>query len=164
MNDPLSAAFWIPIGLATACGAVIGLERQLRGKPSGMRTSILICLGTSVFVTLGRSVTDPASADPTRVLGQIITGVGFLGAGVIFTRDDVVTGVTTAAVIWVTTAIGAAIGLGLHRQAVALTGTVVLLLVGLDLLERGFIALRRGQHDDAAVTATANERARTDAG
>ena len=92
--------FWKTIGVAILCGGIIGMERQLRGKPAGVRTSILICLGTSIFIHLASGITAEGT-DPTRVLGQLVTGVGFLGAGVMFANQGVVTGVTTAAVIWV---------------------------------------------------------------
>ena len=143
--DPFERAFWVTVGVAVLCGATVGLERQLRGKPAGVRTAILICLGTSVFVHLGAAVTT-AESDATRVLGQLVTGVGFLGAGVMFSREGVVTGVTTAAVIWVLAGIGAAIGLGYFLGAIALSAVTVAVLVGVELLESSLIWLTRGVH------------------
>lgn len=144
--DPVSAEFWIRVFTAFFCGAVIGLERQIRGKPAGIRTSVLICLGTCFFVVLG-SVFVGEGADPTRVLGQIVTGIGFLGAGVILTREGIVVGVTSAAVIWMLAAIGAAIGFGWIGGALALTAASVLTLIGIELLEASFATLRRGVHE-----------------
>ncbi len=143
--DPLAREFWVTIGVAVLCGGILGLERQLRGKPAGVRTSILVCLGTSVFIHLGSGISG-AGSDPTRVLGQLVTGVGFLGAGVMFSREGVVTGVTTAAVIWVLAAIGAAIGLGLFVGAIALSVVIVVILVGIELLESSFRRLTGGVH------------------
>ncbi len=143
--DPFSGPFWTVVGVAVLCGIVVGLERQLRGKPAGVRTSILVCLGTSIYMHLGAEIAGPAS-DHTRVLGQIVTGVGFLGAGVMFSRQGVVTGVTTAAVIWVLAAIGAAIGLERYAAAIALALVVVALLVGIELLESSIKWLARGVH------------------
>ena len=143
--DPLQASFWITIGFSVLCGGVVGLERQLRGKPAGVRTSILICLGTAVFIHLGTAVSGKSS-DPGRVLAQLITGVGFLGAGVMFSREGVVTGVTTAAVIGVLAAIGATIGLGFPLAAVALAIVTVAILVGVELLESTFKRFTRGVH------------------
>lgn len=143
--DPFARDFWVTVGVAVLCGGIVGLERQLRGKPAGVRTSILVCLGTSVFIHLGASIAG-AGSDPTRVLGQLVTGVGFLGAGVMFSREGVVTGVTTAAVIWVLAAIGAAIGLGLFKGAIALAGVTVAILVGIELLESSAKWLTRGVH------------------
>lgn len=144
--DPLGRPFWIVIGVAIACGAIVGFERQIRGKPAGVRTSILVCLGTAVFIHLGSAVVGPGS-DPTRVLSQVVTGVGFLGAGVMISREGTVTGVTTAAVIWILAAIGAAIGLGLYRGAIALAFVVVAVLIGIEMLESSVNWLTRGSHD-----------------
>ncbi len=141
--DPLVIDFWRRIGVAILCGGIIGLERQLRGKPAGMRTSILICLGTQVFVQLGVSLQGP-QVDPGRVLGQVVTGIGFLGGGVILTREGLLIGVTSAAVIWVLAAIGAAIGLGQSLAAICLAVLTVSVLVGVELLEATFRRLREG--------------------
>ncbi len=143
--DPLSRGFWDTVGVAVLCGAIIGSERQIRGKPAGIRTAILICLGTSVFIHLGGSNLGD-NGDPTRVLGQLVTGVGFLGAGVMLSRDGVVTGVTTAAVIWVLAAVGATIGLGHLLAAVTLSVVTVGVLVGVELLESSVRWLARGVH------------------
>jgi putative Mg2+ transporter-C (MgtC) family protein len=141
--NPLARPFWITVGMALLCGAVVGLERQLRGKPAGVRTSILICLSTSVFIHLGAAASG-GQGDPSRVLGQLVPGVGFLGAGVMLAREGVVTGVTTAAVIWVLAAIGAAIGLGNHLGALALALVTVGVLTGIELLESSARWLTRG--------------------
>jgi putative Mg2+ transporter-C (MgtC) family protein len=127
------------------CGGLLGLERQLRGKPAGMRTSILICLGTMVFVALGAAVVVP-SGDPGRVLGQVVTGIGFLGAGVILTREGIVIGVTSAAAIWLLAAIGSGIALGFERASIAITFIALGILVGVEALEASFASLRRGVH------------------
>lgn len=144
--DPLTSAFWVPIAAAVACGGIIGLERQLRGKPAGIRTCILICLGTHFFVLVGASFPS-INADPTRVIGQVVTGIGFLGAGVILTREGLVVGVTSAAVIWMLAAIGAAIGLGYISAALAVALVTVGVLVGVETLEKSSRALRRGVHE-----------------
>ena len=128
------------------CGGVVGLERQLRGKPAGIRTSVLICLGTSVFVHLG-AVVGNEHGDPTRVLGQIVTGIGFLGAGVIIAREGLVKGVTSAAVIWVLAGIGALIGFAQYAPAIALSVIMVSLLTGIAVLEARFRQLRTGEHE-----------------
>jgi putative Mg2+ transporter-C (MgtC) family protein len=143
--DPLARTFWVTVGVALLCGGIVGFERQLRGKPAGVRTSILVCLGTSVFIHLGSAVSGVGS-DPTRVLGQLVTGVGFLGAGVMFSRQGAITGVTTAAVIWMLAAIGAAIGLGRYAGAIALAVVTVGVLVGVELLESSVRWLTRGVH------------------
>ena len=135
------------IGLLTTfvCGAIVGLERQLCGKPAGIRTSTLICMGTYVFVVVGISLAG-ASGDPTRVIGQVVTGIGFLGAGVILTREGSVLGVTSAATIWVLAAIGVLAGVDRYLAAVLVAIFTVGVLVGVNILESIFVGLQRGVH------------------
>jgi putative Mg2+ transporter-C (MgtC) family protein len=141
--NPESVEFWLRIGTAILCGGIIGLERQLRGKAAGMRTSILICLGTQLFVGLGSSFAGER-VDPTRVLAQVVTGIGFLGGGVILAREGAVIGVTSAAVIWVLAALGSLIGLGHLLASIVLAFLTVGLLTGVELLESVFRRLREG--------------------
>jgi putative Mg2+ transporter-C (MgtC) family protein len=136
---------WQALGTAVLCGFIIGLERQLRGKPAGIRTSILIVLGTYAFIAASMSV-NTTMTDPSRIIGQVITGVGFLGAGVMLARDGMVLGVTSAATIWVLAAIGVCIGIGQDLVAVKLSLLVVTVLVGIGVLENSSSALRRGVH------------------
>jgi putative Mg2+ transporter-C (MgtC) family protein len=142
--NPETPAFWLRVGTAIVCGGIIGLERQLRGKAAGIRTSILICLGTALFVTLGGSFQGDQRMDPTRVLAYVVSGIGFLGGGVILAREGAVVGVTSAAVIWVLAALGAAIGLGYLFPALVLAVITVGLLIGVELLESIFRRLRTG--------------------
>ncbi|MEE2023181.1 MgtC/SapB family protein [Alkalimonas sp. MEB004] len=141
----LSPLAWQEIATALFCGFVIGLERQLRGKPAGIRTSILIVLGTYVFIAASVS-TNTEVTDPSRIIGQVITGVGFLGAGVMLTRDGMVLGVTSAATIWMLAAVGVCIGIGQDAAAIKLSLLVVAVLVGIDVLENSSAAMRRGVH------------------
>lgn len=135
--------FWIKILVSVLCGGIIGLERQLRGKPAGIRTSILICLGTQVFVSHGTSL---ASGDQYRVLAQVVTGIGFLGAGLMISQEGTVRGVTSAAVIWVLAAIGATIGLGHYLEALVFVLVTVGVLSGVESLENSIRNLRSGVH------------------
>jgi len=122
--------------IAFACGAIIGLERELKGKPAGLRTSILICIGSTLFTAIGfQVVADFGSGDPTRVFAQIITGVGFLGAGSIIQRNGSINGLTTASTIWITSAIGVAVGVGYEAVAIWSTIATVLTLVLLRVFE-----------------------------
>jgi putative Mg2+ transporter-C (MgtC) family protein len=117
--------------LAAVLGAAIGFQRERAHKPAGLRTHVLICLGAALFTVvsiLGFS----GPVDPSRVAAGVVTGIGFIGAGVIFRgmRGDKVVGITTAASIWVTAAIGIAAGVGLCIIAVGVTVlTVVVLLI-----------------------------------
>jgi putative Mg2+ transporter-C (MgtC) family protein len=144
--DPESRVFWEHLGTAVLCGGLIGIERQLRRKAAGIRTSILICLGTSLFVALGASA-NATNVDPTRVLAQITSGIGFLGGGVILAKEGLITGVTSAAVIWVLAALGAMIGFGHLGATIVLTLATLGVLIGVELLEGMFRRLRQGATD-----------------
>jgi putative Mg2+ transporter-C (MgtC) family protein len=114
--------------LALVLSALIGLEREIRQKNAGLRTHTLVGVGAALFMLISKygftDVLDPGRVvlDPSRVAAQIVTGVGFLGAGLIFVRRDSVRGLTTAASIWVTAAIGSAAGAGLPLLAAVSTG------------------------------------------
>ncbi|MEZ5528831.1 MAG: MgtC/SapB family protein [Porticoccaceae bacterium] len=136
---------WAAIATTIFCGAIIGLERQLRGKPVGIRTSALITLGTYVFMTTALLVADQHT-DSSRVIGQVITGIGFLGAGVMLARDGVVLGVTSAATIWVLASIGVSVSLGYQLASIKLSLICIAILYGVDLLEEHTVAFSRGVH------------------
>lgn len=105
-------------------GFLIGLEREASGKEIGIRTSALISLGSTLYCLISHTITQ---GDPTRIVGQVITGVGFLGAGLIFRGKDHVHGLTTAATIWCTAAIGALVGIGLNQ--LAFVGMISIIIV-----------------------------------
>jgi putative Mg2+ transporter-C (MgtC) family protein len=130
--------FLIRVGVSLFCGCLVGLEREWRGKPTGMRTCVLVCLGTALFVRLGAVMAEMSGSkgDASRVLGQVVTGIGFLGAGVMFSHGDLVHGVTTATVVWILAATGALIGAGKLAEAVAVSVVTVLVLVLLEYAER----------------------------
>jgi putative Mg2+ transporter-C (MgtC) family protein len=132
-------------GVAILCGFIVGLERQISGKPAGIRTSVLICLGCAYFITLAQ-LTSPDSAAHGRVLGQLATGIGFLGAGVIINTKYQVIGMTSASVIWILATIGAAIGFQLYYHAVATALLTVALLFLIHKLETRFKIFRKGNH------------------
>ena len=139
---PLS---WFAILSALLCGAIIGTERQMLGKPVGIRTSMLICVGTYAFVAVSNSVATDIT-DPSRVIGQVITGIGFLGAGVMLSRDGLVFGVTSAATIWMLAAIGVTIATGYNSTGIKLAVLTVVILVGVDVLENTFKSMQKGVH------------------
>ena len=136
---------WASIGTAMFCGAIIGLERQLRGKPVGIRTSAIITIGTYLFLATSFLVQGEL-IDHTRVIGQVITGIGFLGAGVMLAKNGAVVGVTSAATIWVLAAIGVMIASNYLLPAIKLSLLVVAILWGVDLLEQHTRAFSRGVH------------------
>jgi len=146
--------FAFQIGIAVLCGVIVGVERQLRGKAIGIRTSIMICLATQVFVRLSLELSATAAvSDPARVLGQVVTGVGFLGAGVILAKGGAVTGVTSAAVVWMLAAIGSTVGAGRAIEALGLSLVVVVILIGVRMLEKAFKRLAGGSDEPEASTA-----------
>ncbi len=140
---------WLGLLCAVVGGGIIGIERQVCGKPVGIRTSALICVGAYVFVTVATAVSNGAT-DNSRIIGQVVTGVGFLGAGVIMARDGIVVGVTSAAAIWVQAAIGITIGSGYYLSGIKLSFLTVSILVGVNLLENTFKMFQRGVHQQLA--------------
>ncbi|MDR0779564.1 MAG: MgtC/SapB family protein [Pseudomonadales bacterium] len=138
---------WPAVGTALLCGSIIGVERQLSGKPIGIRTSTLIVLATYMFVALSLHLDNSGNVDPTRTIGQVVTGVGFLGAGVIMTRDGAIMGITSAAAIWALAALGVCIAAGHEATAIKLSFVVLFILYTVHELEKTTSALRRGVHE-----------------
>lgn len=136
---------WYNIGTALFCGTIIGLERQLRGKPVGIRTSTLIVLGTYLFLATAFLLQGDV-IDHSRVVGQIITGIGFLGAGVMLAKDGAVVGVTSAATIWVLASIGVMIATDHLLPSIKVALLVIAILYGVDALESNVKMFSRGVH------------------
>ncbi|MHC4324284.1 MAG: MgtC/SapB family protein [Planctomycetota bacterium] len=126
----------ISIILAALLGAGIGLERELSGKAAGLRTNLLICLGAAVFTVISRDMAIGAGDSVTRIAAQIVTGVGFLGAGAIIQDRRGVHGLTTAASIWLVASIGMACGGQFYILAIAASLIAVLALIGLGKLSK----------------------------
>ncbi|WP_152361988.1 MgtC/SapB family protein [Microlunatus speluncae] len=136
MPTDLSSSLWLAqvqllphLGVALILSMVIGLERQFRGKQAGVRTHALVGIGSALFMLVSKYgfsdlLGDPGiGLDPSRVAAQIVSGIGFLGAGIIVFRSDAVRGLTTAASIWLTAAVGMACGGGLFILALAVTAS-----------------------------------------
>lgn len=121
--------------LAIVLGGAIGLEREVRGKAAGLRTNILICVGATLFTHLSITLAG-FQGDPSRIAAQIVTGVGFIGAGTILHARGHISGLTSAATIWLVAAIGVAIGAGAPFEAAGATLLVVLVLAVLGRLEK----------------------------
>lgn len=120
------------LGIAVLLGGAVGFERERRGKAAGLRTNILICVGAALFTRLSIEMAGGVG-DPGRIAAQIVTGVGFLGAGTILQARGRVTGLTSAATIWLVAAIGMAVGAGRVYEA---SGATLLVIVVLSLLFR----------------------------
>ncbi|HVV31104.1 MAG TPA: MgtC/SapB family protein [Mycobacteriales bacterium] len=137
VGEPIGQG-WQQIYLLAAAllfSSLIGLERELQQKSAGLRTHTLVGLGAALFMLVSKyGFTDVLGndvvLDPSRVAAQIVTGIGFIGGGLIFVRRDAVRGLTTAAVVWVTAAIGAACGAGLPVLAAFVTGAHFLVIYG----------------------------------
>ena len=114
------------IVLATALGYLIGMERELHGKVVGTRTISLIAIGSALYVLMSPSIT---GGDNSRIIAQVVSGIGFLGAGIIFKDGDTVKGLTTAATVWCAAAIGCLIGFGMFAEAVL--GTAAIMIVNI---------------------------------
>jgi len=125
----------VGILLSIVFGAVIGLERQASGKAAGLRTNVLICLGAAVFTIISKQMASQTS-DVTRIAAQIVTGVGFLGAGAIIQDRGGVRGLTTAATIWLVASIGMACGAGFYAMAATSALLALLVLLGLGRIEK----------------------------
>lgn len=131
--------------LATLLGGLIGLERELSGKPAGLRTNILICVGAALLMDVSQAVAGEATsgpADPGRIAAQVVSGIGFIGAGTILVERGSVVGLTTAATLWVVAAIGLAVGAHAYIEAIGAAVLVGLTLVILGRVEE-FLFRRR---------------------
>lgn len=126
--------------VATICGAIIGYERELKNKAAGLRTNILICVGSAIFAAASFYIAEiygASVADPTRIISTIITGIGFLGGGVIMKNSaDTITGITTASFIWAMSGIGILAGMGA-------TITPIILTIGLVLVSLFFARVEK---------------------
>jgi putative Mg2+ transporter-C (MgtC) family protein len=120
--------------LAAALGAAVGIERELREREAGLRTHLLVALGSALFTIAGAYGFHTLRTDPTRVAAQIVTGIGFLGAGAIIRQGLSVRGLTTAATLWVVAAIGIAAGAGYYSGALITTAIVLLSLYPLRIV------------------------------
>lgn len=137
--------FLLRLGLAALLGGLVGLEREVHGRPAGIRTYLILALGSALLMVLSEylllsyNLKFPglaAQGDPGRIAGQAITGVGFLGAGVIIRYQDSIRGLTTAACVWLVCSVGLAVGAGFYLVGLATTLLTLAALIGLKTVER----------------------------
>ncbi|MCQ4082010.1 MgtC/SapB family protein [Streptomyces sp. RB6PN25] len=146
------------LGLALVLSTLIGLERAVQQKSAGLRTHTLVGVGAALFMEVSQHGFNNVlgmqhvALDPSRVAAQIVTGIGFIGGGLIFVRRDAVKGLTTAATIWLTAAIGMACGGGLALLAVAVTAGHFLIIRGYPLITRHFPAVTAPEQADLQLT------------
>lgn len=130
----------LKIAIAFFLGALLGMEREYRNKPAGFRTMIMITVGATLFTILSYRIN---STTPDRIASNIITGIGFIGAGVIFKEGMKVSGMTTAATIWMAAAVGMAVGYGAYYLAGGVTLVMLFTLIMLSKLEGFFVTLHQ---------------------
>ncbi|MAG04146.1 MAG: methyltransferase [Acidimicrobiaceae bacterium] len=128
MTAPTELELVARLALAVALGAVLGLERETRHKTAGLRTHTLVALGAALFTIAGAFAVTGDQNDPSRVAAQVVTGIGFIGAGAMIRSGVTITGITTAATLWMAAAFGVAAGMGLYVVSVA-SGAMALIVV-----------------------------------
>lgn len=138
--------FFTKTGFAIIAGLLIGLERELRGKHAGLKTHALVALGASIFIILSLQFQDEKYTDITRVLGQVIIGIGFIGAGTIMKKGKDVEGLTTAATIWCSAAVGCLSGFGYFAEMGYITVLIVAVNFFFSLIERKILESREKKH------------------
>ncbi len=143
--DPNDLAVALRLLLAAILGALIGLEREVHEHPAGMRTHLLVSLGSAGFTALSIYAFPSPGADPARVAAQIVTGIGFLGAGAILKQGVTIHGLTTAASLWVAAAVGMAAGAGAWVTALTITVIAIVSLWPLRRIEERFV--RKGRRE-----------------
>ncbi|MDD3642397.1 MAG: MgtC/SapB family protein [Candidatus Krumholzibacteria bacterium] len=138
MAEPVFVYLWRLL-IALGIGAVVGLERELAGKPAGLRTNILMCVGSCLFMIISIEIARSTGgrADPGRIAAQVVTGVGFLCAGTIMRSRFTVSGLTTAATLWVLSALGLAVGAGYQLLAVTGAAVITVTLIVIRRVEAG---------------------------
>lgn len=119
--------FSIKIGIATISGLLIGLEREYKGKSAGLKTNALVAIGASVYVLISLKFQGEDYADITRVLSQVVTGIGFLGGGVILQKRDTIKGLTTAATVWCSAGAGCLAATSMFFELIVLTLLVIII-------------------------------------
>lgn len=131
--------FCIQLVEAAVLGGIIGLERELAGKHAGLRTNLLICVGAALLTHVSIAIASSTDrSDPTRIAAQIVSGIGFLGAGAIIQSRQAVHGLTSAATIWVVAGLGMAVGAGVLHDAILATMIVLSALIVLGRIEKRF--------------------------
>jgi putative Mg2+ transporter-C (MgtC) family protein len=144
--------------IAAALGSVIGVERERLSWAAGLRTHMLVCVGSSLFMLVSAFGfvdvlgTPHVVLDPSRVAAQVVSGIGFLGAGSILLRGETIRGLTTAASLWSVAAVGLAVGGGLYTAAIAATLIILIILAGIKPLERRYFKARQQRYLHALAT------------
>ncbi len=134
----------IKLVLAAGLGGVIGVERERSQQPAGLRTHIILCSGSALIMMVSIFMGQAHGSDPSRIAAQVVSGIGFLGAGAIIRLGVSIKGLTTAASLWTTAGIGLAVGSGFYLGALLITGIIIAALALLKGLERAFVTVEGG--------------------
>lgn len=124
---------------ATIAGGIFGLEREFARKPAGLKTLVFVSVGSALFSFLSFELSSVFGGDPVRIASNIVTGIGFLGAGAIVRRGDMVEGLTTASIIWVCGAVGMVVGAGFYLSSILISLGGLVFLIILEFIEKRFI-------------------------
>lgn len=127
--------FVIRILAAMIAGFLVGFEREINKKSAGLKTNTLVSVGACAFVFISLNFVDYSDTDVTRIIGQVVTGIGFLGAGVILKQGNDIRGLTTAATVWCSSAIGCLAGVGMYFELVVTTGAILIVNTLVNLFE-----------------------------
>ncbi|WP_186647926.1 MgtC/SapB family protein [Fluviispira vulneris] len=153
--------FLLPkVGVALFVGTLVGIEREYRGKLAGIKTNALICAASALFTAVSlmmseyESSSPVISADVTRIVAQIVSGIGFIGAGAIFKSSSKVQGLTTAAVIWTVSALGILIGFGIFLSTILITIGLIVFLSFTSYIEKRFFKNRSAKSSGSSGPGT----------
>ncbi|MCP9198940.1 MgtC/SapB family protein [Gramella sp. GC03-9] len=140
--------FALRVSLATIAGLIIGLEREIQGKGAGLKTNALVALGASIFILMSLDFEGDKYVDITRVLGQVVVGIGFIGAGTILEKKDKVKGLTTAATVWCSAASGCLAGYGLYTELAIVSSIILIINLVFGYIEHKMIKKKKKESDD----------------
>jgi putative Mg2+ transporter-C (MgtC) family protein len=148
--------------LAFIMGGIIGAERQLHRKAAGLRTHTLVCVGSTLMMLISIFIyytfKEETNIDPSRIVGHVISGIGFLGAGTIIVTRGSIRGLTTAATLWATAAVGLAIGCGFYLAAMLTTVIIILALICLGTFEEKFLLKEKREYIDDETQKTISNK------
>ena len=138
--------FALRVVLATIAGLVIGYEREIQGKGAGLKTNALVALGSAIFILMALRFQNEESVDITRVLGQIVVGIGFIGAGTILEKKRKIQGLTTAATVWCSAATGCLAGFGMYTELGIISGLILIINLVFGYVEHEMI--KKNEQDE----------------
>ena len=140
--------FALRVTLATVAGLIIGLEREIQGKEAGLKTNALVSLGSAIFILMALEFEGDKYVDITRVLGQVVVGIGFIGAGTILEKERKVKGLTTAATVWCSAGTGCLAGFGMFQELAIVSGIILIINLIFGYIEHKMLKKRKREEDN----------------